>query len=466
MNKSTTHRQLIPLNPSAEIFMIWERDGFPSTGWTAFPFQGSCDVAAFETALRNTLPLFPVFSSRLVIATHGLLQKCCWEPADELCPLCVTDLRHLEKKPDDMEAWIQPMLNPFLDRYRYDLMQGFPLRFFLFLLPENSGFFAVAWHHCATDGGGLYDFLRELFSAYHGLVTGARPSWASVAAIHSQTAPTADVRPMRLGPLIKKILEQSIRYPIFRSTQIIGSPDAEAGRKMIRYYDDDPLVQKALRDRARLRGGTVSDLCLAAAKLAMQEWNANHGHPPNIMHHLLTVNQRPRQVENEAAGHSVPLSAVIIPSRPEHRRDPQALLDHVIGYRKRMTDAGFDLALERLSRTLMEAGRILPVGIRYRVLRPLLDYKISLSLSNIGVVWPKVEKGKLTGETAIYRIGNMELLDIYTSLGVTYNNPLTMTLRTFRGRLSFLFSVSRHRISDAEAQTFTGLVMDKVKGYL
>jgi hypothetical protein len=60
----------------------------------------------------------------------------------------------------------------------------------------------------------------------------------------------------------------------------------------------------------------------------------------------------------------------------------------------------------------------------------------------------------------------MEFLDIYTSLGVTYNNPLAMTLRTFRGRLSFIFSASRERISDKDAQAFAKLVMDKVKGYL
>ncbi|MDD4240701.1 MAG: hypothetical protein PHG54_04660 [Smithellaceae bacterium] len=466
MNKRTAHKPLIPLNPSAELFLIWERDGFPSTGWTAFLFQGACDAAALEKALHNTLPLAPVFSSRLVISSRGLWQTLCWQPDDEFCPLSVTDLRHLKEKPNDMEEWIQQRMEPTLLRYRRDLMEDFPLRFFLFLLPENSGFFAVSWHHCAMDGGGLYDYLRELFSDYHRLVTGSRPSWSSVAAIHSQAKTAVDARPPRLGPVIKEMLAQAIRYPVFRSTQIIGVPEASAGRRMIRCYDDDPLAQKALRDRSRRSGGTVSDLCLAAAKLALQEWNENRGCPPNIMHHMLAVNQRPRRTGNQTAGHSIPLSAVVIPSRPEDRKDPQALLDHVIRYRKRLIEDRVDVALKWLSTTAMKAGRILPVALRYPVLRPVLDYKISFSLSNVGVVWPKIAEGKPTGETEIDRIGGMEFLDIYTSLGVTYNNPLAMTLRTFRGRLSFIFSASRERISDKDAQAFAKLVMDKVKGYL
>ena len=128
---------MIPLNPSAELFLIWERDGFPSTGWTAFLFQGACDAAALEKALHNTLPLAPVFSSRLVISSRGLWQTLCWQPDDEFCPLSVTDLRHLKEKPNDMEEWIQQRMEPTLLRYRRDLMEDFPLRFFLFPLPEK-----------------------------------------------------------------------------------------------------------------------------------------------------------------------------------------------------------------------------------------------------------------------------------------------------------------------------------------
>ncbi len=459
-------QQLIPLDPTAEIFLVWERDGYPSTGWTAYHFQGSCDTAALQTALQTTLHLQPVFTSHLVVQTRGLLQACCWKPTNEPCPLEVSDLRHLEKKPDDMDQWAQQNLAPYLQKYRQDLTHTFPMRFLLFLFPENSGLFVVAWHHSAMDGGGLYDFLREMLSEYHRLVKGCLPEWSSVAAMHAQVGMVVDVQPPRWRPFLKETFAQMIHYPLLKSTQLISSPGASSGRKMIRYYYDDPRMQKALRDRARRDGGTVSDLCLAAAKLALQEWNENHGRPPEIMHHLLTVNQRTRQAASRIANQTAPITGILIPSRPEERKDPQALLRHVIRYRRRVLDEGFDVAMQRLSSMTIKAGRILPVNIRYQVLRPLMDYRISFSLSNVGVVWPRIENGKPTGQTAIYQIGDMEILDIHASIGNTDGNPLAMTLRTFRERLSFIFSVSLNRISEEDAQAFCKQVVTRVMSYL
>jgi len=95
-----------------------------------------------------------------------------------------------------------------------------------------------------------------------------------------------------------------------------------------------------------------------------------------------------------------------------------------------------------------------------------MDHKLSFFLSNVGVLWPRIEKGRPTGETAIRHIGAMELLDIHTSLGPTFNNPLGLIVRTFLGRLGFTFAISRHRISDKEAHAFTRLVVDKLMSYL
>ena len=44
-------------------------------------------------------------------------------------------IRHLEKKPADPVGWIQKTMLPHIQRYRKDLTQAFPVRFFLFLLP-------------------------------------------------------------------------------------------------------------------------------------------------------------------------------------------------------------------------------------------------------------------------------------------------------------------------------------------
>ncbi len=131
-----------------------------------------------------------------------------------------------------------------------------------------------------------------------------------------------------------------------------------------------------------------------------------------------------------------------------------------------MLDGGFDVALHRLANGIMRAGRIMPISIRYPAVRLIMDHKLSFFLSNLGVVWPRIENGKPTGETAIRYVGDMEFVDVLSSIGAMFNNPIGLILRTFQGRLCFTFTIGRHRISDGDAQAFTRLVVDKVMSYL
>lgn len=466
MNRSPDIQREIPLDSTSEIILVWERDGFPQTDWTAFSFEGTCEAGAMERALQNTLYLRPAFHSRLVVRSRRFFQTCMWQPAPDLCPLEVSDFRHLEKKPADPEGWIQKTMLPHIQRYRKDLTQAFPVRFFLFLLPENSGFFAIAWHHAATDGGGLYQYLRDLFAEYHRLVTGKNAEWTRVSGIHAQAGNLEDIRPPDWKKFFMQATPQLIQFGLTKPAQMISSPEPLPGRNMIRHVCDDPILQKALRERARKDGGTLSDLCLAAAKLVLQEWNTQRGKPPGLMHHWMAVNQRLRQTQSLTAVQNNPLIAINIPSLPPNRQDPQTLLRHVIDRRTMILREGFDVSVQHITHNMLKAGRIIPIPLRYRLLRLIMDHPMSFFLSNIGVVWPRMENGRPTGETAIRHVGNMEILDVHTSIGATYNNPMALFLRTFQGRLSFVFAVNRHRISDADAKAFSGRIVDRVMAYL
>jgi hypothetical protein len=466
MKKTSNLQQFFPLDSTSEIILVWEREGFPQNDWTAFSFQGKCDAAALEEALQNKLHLWPAFHSHLVVQTRGFFQTCSWQPVEEISPLEVIDLQHLEAKPADMEHWIQQRMAPHIHRYRQDLAKDVPVKFFLFLLPEQSGFFTIVWHHAATDGGGLYNFLRDLFAEYHRLVTGFSPVWTQVAGIHAQAGQTEEVPPPRYTRFLAEAIPQMMQYGFMKPARIISSPDPMPGRNMIRYIFDDPALQRALRERARREEGTVSDLCLAAAKLVLQDWNEERGKPPGIMHHWMAVNQRLRQSLNRTSIQSNPLIAINIPSLPANRKDPQTLLGHVIAYRKMILRDGLDMSIQQITGRLMKAGRILPIPVRYPLLRLLMDHPMSFFLSNIGVVWPKIVNGRPTGETAIRTVGSMEILDVHSSIGATYNNPMALFLRTFQGRLSFVFSVNRHRISDEDAKAFSKRIVHRVMNYL
>jgi len=466
LEKHHAPNRFVPLDPTSEIVLAWESDRFTQTEWTAFSWKGLCDIPALQAALQQTMGLRPFFRAHLIAGRHGLLKTYAWQLTDEPYALEIRDLRDMDKCPDDIDLWLQGALRPVINKTIGDLSTEHPVRFILLLLPENTEVFTVVWHHVATDGGGLYDFLRDLFSKYHRLVKGNDPDWAHVAGFHAQAGKIEEVRPMPWGSFLKETITQVLHYPLYRPAQMISSPDPHPVRNMIRHVFDDPVLPKALRERARRDGGTVSDLCLAAAKLALQEWNEDRGQPPQVMYHGLAVNQRLRQAQTQTNLQNNPFSAIGIPSLPANRKDPQTILRHVIGYRRKMLDIGYDINLQRLMFGVIRAGHLLPIGVRYPALRMILVSKMSFFVSNAGIPWPRIENGRPTGETAIKQIGDMELLDVHNSVGTTFNNPMSLIIGTFLGRFRLGFAVNTYRISDKDAQNFSKLVVDKIMRYL
>ena len=205
---------------------------------------------------------------------------------------------------------------------------------------------------------------------------------------------------------------------------------------------------------------------MAASKLALDEFNSSRGTPPDVLYHCMAVNQRLRRPPSELAGQGNPVSVIGIPSNREDRKDPQALLRHVVACKQRKLAQGRDVVLGRVARDIMLASRVVPLSLRHRFLRAVAETKISFYVTNLGVVWPRIENGRPTGETIIRSVGGMDLLDIHTSVGTGKKNANAMFLRTFLDRLYLVFFVGRHKVEDRDADEFSALVVRKLLGYL
>lgn len=108
----------------------------------------------------------------------------------------------------------------------------------------------------------------------------------------------------------------------------------------------------------------------------------------------------------------------------------------------------------------------MPLNVRYGLLRAAFQMRISYYLTNLGVVWPRMEGDKPTGETAIRTVGGLDLTDIHTSVGTARKNSNALLLRTFLDRLYLVFFVGRHQVADRDAEEFSALVVQKMLGYL
>ncbi|MCL4236083.1 MAG: hypothetical protein KJ042_16375 [Deltaproteobacteria bacterium] len=279
MNDSFT-----PLDLPSEGLLIWEQPGFPQTDYAAFVLLGHLDPGALNEALRGVLATRPTFTSRLVWRRIGWSMRPVWIPGPPAEPAFAQRDFRAERTPADLEEWVHDKMRPVTTRIQ-DLANEPPIAFELWRVDDERWVVVIVFHHVATDGGGLYDVLRELFAAYHERVTGARPAWADVAGIHAQAGTSPPVAPVSTPRMVLRALRMDQDYPGSQVAQPWGSSDRPHGRRMIRYVYEDPGVQSALRKRAARSGGSVTDLCVAASKLAMEEWNRAHGADADVFLH-------------------------------------------------------------------------------------------------------------------------------------------------------------------------------------
>jgi hypothetical protein len=464
-NEALISRKPIPLDDPSQGILVWEHEGFSQTNYGAFSLCGPCDVEALDRALQEAQADFPNFHANLVPCRKGLWTVWGWQRQPQPIALEVRDFTSLPEAPADMEAWIQAEMAPYVADVQ-DLGTTLPVRLLLYRFRGDRQMFVFLFHHVVIDGGGFYNFFAAALRIYHRLVTGREPEWAGVAGMHAQAGAVQLVTPIPAGRMMREMIAEWRKYPPWRVAQIASRPEAAPGRKIVRHIIEDRALQQAFRERARRDGGSVTDLFLAASKKALDEFNGARGADHDIMLHGLAVNQRVRRPQEETAGQGNPMGGIGIGSNEAERRDPAALLRWVIAERKRKMAAGHDYWLSWFGRQLVAASRVLPLRARPRVLRPVFDIRISYFVTNLGVVLPRMENGRPTGETAIREAGRMELVDVHNSVGATEKNAGALILRTFLNRLYLVFPFGRHKVADADAEVFARLVVEHAHRYL
>jgi hypothetical protein len=462
LHTAITTREPTYLDAASEGILIWEHEGFPQTDYGAFSLCGPCDVEALDRAFQEAQADFPTFHANLVPCRRGLWTVWGWRFDPK--PIAL-EVRDVAETPADMEAWIHAEMAPAVAQVQ-NLQTTLPVRLILYRFPNDRQMFVFLFHHVAVDGGGFYNFFANALRIYHRLVTGREPAWAGVAGMHAQAGAVQPITPIPLGRMLREMLAEWRKYPPWRVAQIVSRPNPTPGRKIVRFVIEDRAMQQALRERARRDGGSITDLFLAASQGALDDFNGARGADHEIMLTGMAVNQRLRRPVEETSTQGNPMGGIGIPSNSAERRDPEALLRWVIAERKRKLAAGFDYWLSWLGRNLISYGRVLPLGIRPRVLRPFFDVRISFFVTNLGVVLPRMENGRPTGETAIREAGRMELVDVHTSVGATEKNNGALILRTFLDRLYLVFPFGRHKITDEDAEAFSRLVLDHAQRYL
>ena len=109
------------------------------------------------------------------------------------------------------------------------------------------------------------------------------------------------------------------------------------------------------------------------------------------------------------------------------------------------------------------ALRFLPLSARQKIWRPLiLAVPIAAYVSNLGVVWPRLENGRPTMDSVLLGAGGFEISDIHSSPSLLRNVGIGVTTRIHAKRLFINFVCDGFRFREDEARLLMAMFADEL----
>jgi NRPS condensation-like uncharacterized protein len=453
----------LPLHEASEPFLLYETPAFRKCGMNSVTVRGPLDADAMQAALTRTIADYPAMRSRLRERRVGGRYALFWEPIPHYVPdLHLVDLRSEVAAGVPAREAIARLFRPRfyagIDLTREPASGVYALR-----IADDVHTLAGLQHHVVADGGAMFAFWKRLFAEYEAVRTGRTPEWAGRPVAPSSIEKGNGGRPhvYTKARFIRESLRRTIdqaRCPPARlgEGRTIVRPDRTNHQRVL---DMDETAR--LRNAARRHGCTVNDLLSAAAGLAVDRWAREGGSDPNAVSVWIATNLRGRMGAHETAGNQA--SSVMIDTRPADRADLATLAAHVRRERARQMEEGFDVANFLALVRLIRASRVLPLAWRRGALRRMLEQPCSVLLSNMGVLWPEVVGGKLTGRSYLERAAELDVLGVDFDFSLVRSEGYGFVIHTFRERLTFNFGTFTDLLAPHEAENFLDLYLGIVR---
>lgn len=451
----------IPMDPFSEIGLFAETKHYPKTDFTQMEFKGPLDVGALCEAYEEAVSMVPIFNSNLVFGRDGLQFIPYWQVnRDKKNTLHYQDCRHIAKEPFDPMEFLDIVHGERMRR-SIDLSEEFPFKGFLFHIFDDRYIFSIRYQHSAMDPLKGYYVFSAMLAKYHEKVKGQRPAWADALGMasfghkpkHGKNKVPKKIRNYfvveRASDIAKRYLEQGKITPI-ESEKVLPFKEA-IGRHSLRFIFDDPKIIEGFAARAAASNTRVNDLLLTVMQRQLSEWNRDRGVDRSCFRLMLVSSLKGRMELAQDVGAGI--SGISFVTGGIGQLDFDEMMQWFGRRRIELLKEKFDVRFNKWASLYIQNTRMLPFAVRRRIWRQVLKrIHLSVYLSNLGVMFPKIVDGRPTLDSAVLGAGDFVISDIHSSPSIGPNVGMGVTIRTHNRRMYVNLVCDRYRFRTEEAR--------------
>jgi hypothetical protein len=455
--KEVNMQSQVRVDPRSEMLALTTGGDTKNILLNALEVEGPLDTAAISQAIIEASKELPQVTSCIKEVKVRGRYHLVWEQRPDR-RLAVSE----SELPDDGNSGpsfdrLMKHLQPWLDE-TWDLFEEPPARFHIVRIAEDRHVLASAFHHVASDAGTASEFGRRFLANYHQIITGRKPAWAEEAhAISSSSKRRVRVRKESWRESLagaRQTLDNLFFKPMLPAGS--GSVDDSEQHHVKRVLSTE--VTENIGKSSVKNGVSFVDLLTACTNIAVDQWNAARAIEPGILTTSMTVNTRGRFRGYDQPNNS---SVIFFRSPPGERRDARKFsrslaMTRIKHFRKQM-DLKYMQEVERMMNSL----RLLPFNMRRRLVQRVVNrHQFSMSVTVLGVVWPKMKNNKPTADTVVTECGNLSIKEVH---GIGYkllsSTRLLLIVYAYKNQMNLILASHACLFTREEAEDFLDLII-------
>ena len=432
---------MLRLTPFEEYMLLDSHPAYPMSCFVLLRFRGECHQQTFRESVVTALLRHPLLACSVEEIKPGVF---CWKPNDN-----PNVLMFAENK-GKTDTFTPPFPVHGIDLFHEPAIK-------LTVWTADDTFLFLEVHHSATDAAGAFLFLEDLFTEY-AVRCGSLPQSASCRPLDPNLLEQRGKYGRTFGTAIRTLPQQfwgltrawmflmNRPLPLVPVTPNLQRQEPAKDFPTFLFKEFDQADTQRIRTRAKEQGVTLNDLFLHATFLAMADcrrrWNVPLEHSSGQLRLAVPTDLRTPNVTEIPAANIV--SMVFLDRKPKNIRNDDAFLRGI--HREMAHIKHCNLGLAFIHGLTIYKNLF---GDYHKMIDQNRCWTTG-TVSNLGRLFDKTPF-PVTADGR-FRIGDMELLNIYATPPIRPQSVFGASASTYAGRLTLTFLYDTEALTRRQAE--------------